>query len=168
MPALSAPMLESPRSAGLGRRPGRSDRGFTLVELMVVVLIIGILLGIAIPTFLGARTRSQDAVAKSSLRTALTTAEVIYSDQQSFVSADAPTLTTNEGSLSFVNSPVLSTAAKMVSASAGASWGGSALSDSGTCFLIKATGTGTVTYGTATAAQCNGNRAVTNAALTKW
>jgi len=168
MPALPAPILGTPDATTSARRPGRSDGGFTLVELMVVVLIIGILLGIAIPTFLGARTRSQDAVAKSSLRTALTTAEVIYSDQQSFATADAPTLTSNEGSLAFVNSPALSTAAKTVSASAGAAWGGSALSDSGTCFLIKANGTGAVTYGTATAAQCNGNRAITNAALTKW
>ena len=56
------------------------DNGFTLVELMVVVLIIAILIAIAIPTFLGARVRSQDRAAQSNLRNALTAAKVYYAD----------------------------------------------------------------------------------------
>jgi type IV pilus assembly protein PilA len=61
----------------------RSDDGFTLVELMVVVLIIAILIAIAIPTFMGARTRAQDRSAQSNLRNALTAAKVYYSDSNS-------------------------------------------------------------------------------------
>ena len=56
------------------------DDGFTLVELMVVVLIIAILIAIAIPTFLGARTRAQDRAVQSDLRNSLSAAKVFYAD----------------------------------------------------------------------------------------
>ncbi|MDH3308051.1 MAG: prepilin-type N-terminal cleavage/methylation domain-containing protein [Acidimicrobiia bacterium] len=60
------------------------DEGFTLVELMVVVLIIAILIAIAIPTFLGARERAQDRAAQSNLRNALTSAKVFYVDNEDY------------------------------------------------------------------------------------
>jgi type IV pilus assembly protein PilA len=56
------------------------DKGFTLIELMVVVLIIAILLAIAIPTFLGAQNKAKDRSAQSSARNALTNAKVLYAD----------------------------------------------------------------------------------------
>ena len=56
------------------------EDGFTLIELMVVVLIIAILLAIAIPTFLGAQDRARDRGAQSDLRNAVTAAKTIATD----------------------------------------------------------------------------------------
>ncbi len=58
------------------------EDGFTLIELMVVVLIIAILIAIAIPTFLGARQRAQDRAAQSDLRNGLTAEKTSYTDTQ--------------------------------------------------------------------------------------
>jgi type IV pilus assembly protein PilA len=67
---------------------GREEGGFTLIELMVVVLIIAILIAIAIPTFLGARKRAQDKQAQSNLRNALTAEKTYYVDHQDYASDD--------------------------------------------------------------------------------
>lgn len=74
------------------------EQGFTLIELMVVVLIIAILLAIAIPTFLGARERAQDRAAQSNLRNAYTAAKAVFTDNEDYNDTLYVTATTLQGS----------------------------------------------------------------------
>ena len=77
-----------------------SEEGFTLIELMVVVLIIAILIAIAIPTFLGARKRAQDRAAQSDLRNGLTAEKTFYTDGEAYSSVPG-SMTAVEPSLSW-------------------------------------------------------------------
>ena len=91
--------------AYLSRDPLAEDRGFTLIEILVVVFIIGVLAAIAIPSLLSQQSKSYDAVAKEVARNGETAAETYATEHEGkydslnveAVHQDDPTIQTAAG-----------------------------------------------------------------------
>jgi type IV pilus assembly protein PilA len=73
----------------LGKRMNqtRGQGGFTLIELLVVIIIIGILLAIAIPSYLKFRDRANKSAAQANVRASIPAVEAYYADNNTYAGA---------------------------------------------------------------------------------
>lgn len=139
------------------RKIMKGEEGFTLVELLVVVIIIAILSAIAIPIYVGQREKAQDAAARSLVRNAVPAVEAYYADNRSYAGATAASLQAIEPSISWQ----LQTSTVSAGAKAGTLAKNSkvdffvnsdsvmeiaTLSDSGTSFGVKIDKNASITY----------------------
>lgn len=123
------------------------DEGFTLIELMVVVLIIAILIAIAIPSFLGFRRNAQDRSAQADVRNVLLAEQAYYTEHELY--------TTDEANLQTIEPSILLDADEAVAVKATSGTNSVCLtraSESGNFFSVWIGETEGVLYGKGTTA----------------
>ena len=124
----------------------RREAGFTLVELMIVVLIVAILIAIAMVTFPATRDRAQDRDAQADLRNALSAEKAHFADREAYTQVRAE-LAAIEPALVFdaaADQPP--TVGSVAYAASGSTVTLATRSATGTCFYLRDSSTGGTTY----------------------
>lgn len=92
-----------PHHRAVGHRLGDDEGGFTLVELMVVLLISAILLGLGIPTYLAETSHSEESAAQAALDTALTQVQSYYDNHESYAGLSSSQMASADPSTDYVS-----------------------------------------------------------------
>ena len=106
----------------LGKRIAREESGFTLIELLVVLVIIGVLLAIAVPSYLGFKKRAEKTAAQSNVRAAVPAMEAFYSDNGTYQTATLASLKAIDSGLASVTLTGLAAGAYTISFTQGQCW----------------------------------------------
>ena len=169
----------------------KRESGFTLTELAVAMLVVGILASVAVPSFLGSRNNAYDKEAQSSINSAMSAALQLYQNQGDF--SDASSAQCGDSSLlaadlqklnpnvDMVAAATASTSSRVVSVTAKQTWNSNAellgcqaffataLSSSGTCWVARFTVEGKFFNANSTAPIVMAPALNTqNAAITTW
>jgi prepilin-type N-terminal cleavage/methylation domain-containing protein len=134
-------------------RNARARRGFSLVEILIAIAIIGIMLAVALPRLLGSREASGDSAAQQQINTVVLAATTSFTTRENFDSADALSLQDDVPEVQLVSGAaglVPDTSVRQVSVATAGSpaneWVAAALGGEGRCWYIKLEAAGNNQY----------------------
>ena len=99
------------------------EEGFTLIELLVVIVILGILLAIAVPSYMGFRDRAQKTAAQANVRAAVPAVETYYQDNNTYLNMDMAALQSIDAGIKLDGTKLTGTSTSYCIASDGGSGG---------------------------------------------
>jgi type IV pilus assembly protein PilA len=142
----------------------KDEHGFTLIELMTVILIIAVLLVIALPTFLGARTQAHDRSAQADIRNAFAAEKAYYSDTLTYTT-DPAAMTAIEAAITYLDgdTPLITGVAYLHLHAGPNEIFVSAMSESGTCWYLREIDGGGAQFATDAACGVTDTQTYTNA-----